>query len=186
MARFSDNPLKNPLAGNEIVPGTDPSTTDDIGFTPDVLTQFVQENMGLASGSSQGAISGPDGDKLTALRTKAQDDAIFAQVAQIPFPIFIGTPVDGTIEIFRNVLDNDIVFDFMWYALSSGSTTLTILIDGTPITGWTNLPVTTASTGAVATAAKTIPPGSILALQFASSSSPQNLRLTLKGDLTLT
>lgn len=185
MARFSDNPNKNPLAGTEKIAATDPSTGSDICITPDALTQFVQENMGLASGSAQGAISGPNGDKLNALRTKAQDDLIFAQVGQIPFPIFIGTPVDGTIEIYRNVLGNSIVFDFMWFALSSGSTTLSLLVDGTPITGWTNIPVTTASSGAVATAAKTLPAGSILALKFAGSMSPQNLRLSLKGNLTL-
>ncbi len=186
MARFGDNPLKNPLSGSEIIAATDPSSGDDCGITPDVLTQFAQENMGLANGTSQGLVSGPNGDKLNSLRTNAQNDLLNAQLGQIPFPIFIGSPVDGFIEVYQNVLDNSIVFDFMYFALASGSTNLTVKIDGTPVTGWSNVPVTSSGGGAVAAAAKTIAPGSVLGLQFSGGSTPVNLRVTLKGDVTLT
>lgn len=185
MARFSDNPQKNPLSGTELMAATDAASGNDIAITPLVLTQFVTENMGLANGSSQGAVSGPNGDKLNALYSKAQIDNLLAQLGQVPFPIFIGTPVDGTIEIFRNVTGNAMVFDFMWFALASGSTNLTVLIDGTPVTGWTGINITSASNGAVATAAKTLLSGSILALQFSASSTPKNLRLSLLSNLAL-
>ncbi len=185
MARFSDNPIKSQLAGNERIGATDISTGDDCAITPDVLVQFAQDNLLPATGSQQGVVSGPDGDKLTALRTNAQNDALNVQLGQIPFPIFIGSPVDGFIEIYRNVLDNSILFDFMWFALASGSTNLTVKIDGTPVTGWTSVPITSASNGAQSTAANTLPAGSILGLQFSASNSPVNLRLTLKGDIVL-
>lgn len=186
MARFSDNPQKSPLSGSEILPGTDTDTDDDIAITPDAITQYAQDNMALASGTNQGLVSGPEADKLTGLRTDAATDALLAQLGQIPFPIFIGTPVDGAIQIYRNVLSNNVEFDFMDYALSSGSTNLTVTIDGTPVTGWSAKNITTASGSASATAAKTLIPGAVLGLTFAGSSSPQNLRLSLKGNLTLT
>lgn len=184
--RFSGNPQKNPITGSELLPATDTSSGNDVAITPIVLTQFVQANMGLANGSTQGAVSGADGTKLSALRTKAQDDALLAQLGQIPFPVFIGTPVNGTIEIYRNVLNNSVVFDFMWFALSSGSTNLTVKIDGNPVNGFENINITTVSNGATATANKTLASGSILALTFDASNSPQNLRLSIKGNITLT
>ena len=115
-----------------------------------------------------------------------EDDLKDAQLGQIPFPIFIAAPVNGFTEIYRNVLGNSIEFNFMWYALSSGSATLTLKIDGTPITGWTSVALTTASGGATATAAKTLPSGSILGLEFSSCAAPTNLRLSLKGNMVLT
>lgn len=184
MARFSDNPVKSPLTGSEDVPATDTSTGDDIVVTPDAITSYAQANMGLASGSSQGLVSGSNGDKLQALYTKAEIDALLAQAAQQPFYVFIGSPVDGSVEFVRNVLSNDVVLDFAWFALSSGSTNLTVTIDGTPVTGLDNLNITTASSGANATAANTLPAGSILGLTFTDSDSPQNLRLSIRGDMT--
>lgn len=185
-ARLGDNPTKDPLAGNERIAATDPSTDSDVCLTPDILTVYAQENMGLANGSSQGAMSGPQADKLDALPTAAELESTHTQLGQFPFPIFIPNPVDGFVEIFRNVLDNDIVWDFCWFALSSGSTILTLYIDGDPIVGWSNMPITTESSGATATSNKTLAPGSILGIGFAGSAAPENLRLTLKGDITLT
>lgn len=185
MARFSDNPQKSPLTGSELLAATDTDTGNDIAITPDALTQYAQENMSLAGGSENGLMTGAQSNKLNALRTDAATDLLLAQLGQIPFPIFIGTPVDGTIELYRNVLGNNIVFDFMYFELSSGSTNVSVLIDGTPITGWSSVPVTTASGSAAATAAKTLAPGSVLSLTFAGSSTPQNLRLSLKGNLSL-
>jgi hypothetical protein len=187
MASIGSNPIKNPLAGNELIPAADPSNTaQDCDLTPDILTSYAQENMSLASGSTQGLVSGPNGDKLEALRSNAQINALLAQLGAVPFPIFIGTPVDGVIEIYRHVLANDVVFDFCNYALSSGSTNLTVNINGTPITGWSGLNTSNVSQQATASAAKTLKLGDILSLSFTGSALPKNLRLSLKGNLTLT
>ncbi len=74
MARLGDNPIKNPLSGSEVGAATDPSTNDDIGWTPLTITQFAQQNMTLASGSTRGLISGPMADKLASLYTNSQID----------------------------------------------------------------------------------------------------------------
>ncbi len=185
-ARLGDNPIKDPLAGNEKLAGTDPDTNVDFCVTPDILSQFIQENMGLANGSSQGAMSSEQSVKLDALYTRAELDVILAAHSQFPFPIFFGTVSDGFVEIYRNVLDEPVEFDFMWYQMSSGSSLLTVKIDGVAVTGWTGIPISTVSNGATATAAKTLPSGSVLGLEFSGSGgSPANLRLTLKGNLVL-
>lgn len=185
-ARLGDNPIKDPLVGNEEIAGTDPDTNSDFTTTPDILTQFVQENLGLANGSSQGAMSSAQYEKLEALYTRAELDVILAAHNQFPFPIFFGTVSDGFVEVYRNVLDQSVEFSFMWFQMSSGSSLLTVKIDGVAVTGWTGVPISTASGGAVASANKTLPAGSVLGLEFAGSSgSPTNLRLTLRGDIVL-
>lgn len=186
MARFGDNPIYSDPPGDLRIPCEDLTTDDDYCLTPDILTTFAQENMPLATGSENGLISGANADKLTALYTKAELDALFAQTAQFPFPIFIASPSDGFIEVFQNVLDNDVVWDAAAFALSSGTGYLTVKIDGTPITGWDNLHLTSTPGSATATAAKTLAPGSVLGLEFSAGATPVNLRLTLKGDVTLT
>lgn len=185
-ARLGDNPIKNPLAGNEKIAGTDPDTGDDFSVTPDILTQFVQEGMSLASGTSQGLMSGAQAEKLNDLYTRAELDAIFGQLGQFPFPIFFGTVSDGFVEVYRNVLDQSVEFDFFYFGMSSGSSIVTVKIDGTPVTGWTSIPLNSSGGSATATAAKTLAPGAVLGLEFAGSGgTPSNLRLTLKGDLSL-
>lgn len=186
MARFGDNPILTSPPANLQIPAENPATEDDVCVTPDILTQFAQDNMPLAGGSeTRGLISGDNADKLTALYTKAELDAIFTQFAQFPFPIFIANPVDGFIEVYRNVLDNDVEFDFMWFQMTAGTSLLTVKIDGVPVTGWESVLLSNVSTGAIATAAKTLPSGSVLGLEFASTGGAENLRLTLKGSLTL-
>jgi hypothetical protein len=173
-ARLGDNPIKDPLAGNERIAGTD------------ILTQYVQENLGLANGSSQGAMSSEQYEKLNDLYTREELDVILTAHNQFPFPIFFGTVSDGFVEVYRNVLDQSVDFDFMWFQMSSGSSLLTVKIDGVAVTGWTGVPISTVSGGAIATAAKTLPAGSVLGLEFSGSGgSPTNLRLTLRGDLVL-
>lgn len=185
-ARFGDNPVKNPLAGNELLPGTDQDTDDDICVTPAILSQYTQDNMGLASGTSQGAMSGAQSEKLNALYTRSELDAKLAALGQFPFPIFFGTVSDGFVEVYRNVLDQSVEFDFFYFGMSSGSSIVTVKIDGTPVTGWTSIPLNSSGGSATATAAKTLAPGAVLGLEFAGSGgTPSNLRLTLKGDLSL-
>lgn len=186
LARLGDNPIKNPLAGNEKLVGTDPNTDLDFCVTPDILSQFVQDTMGLASGTSQGAMSGAQAEKLDALYTRAELDAIFATLSQFPFPVFFGTVSDGFVEIYRNVLDESVVFDFLYFGMSSGSSLVTVKIDGTPVTGWTNVALSSVGGSATASAAKTLAPGAVLGLEFSGSGGPAtNLRLTLKGDIDL-
>lgn len=185
-ARFSDNPVKNPLAGNELLAGTDSNNDTDICVTPDILVQYTQDNMGLASGTSQGAMSGAQAEKLDDLYTRAELDGIIAQLGQFPFPVFFGTVSDGFVEVYRNVLDESVTFEFMWFQMSSGSSLLTVKIDGVAVTGWTSIPIGTVSDGASATAANVLPSGSVLGFEFAGSGgSPTNLRLTLKGNIDL-
>ncbi len=185
LARLGDNPVKDPLAGNEKLTGTDPNTGNDFCVTPDILTQFVQDNLGLASGTSQGAMSGAQAEKLNALYTRAELDVILAAHNQFPFPIFFGTVTNGFVEVYRNVLGQAIVFDYFYQAMSSGSSLVTVKIDGTPVTGWTSVPVNVAGSQVFATAAKTLAPGSVLGLEFAGSGgTPTNLRLTLKGAIS--
>jgi hypothetical protein len=185
-ARFGDNPIKDPLAGNEKLVGTDPTTGDDFCTTPEILTQYAQENMALAGDGSPGLMSAAQADKLDALYTKDELDAIFAQLGQFPFPIFIGTVVDGFIEVYRHVLLEPVVFDYFYFGMSSGSSLVSVKINGTNVTGWTGIPLNSSGGTATATAAKTMNAGDVLGLEFSSSSGPPtNLRMTLKGNVTL-
>lgn len=185
-ARFGDNPVKDPLAGNELLAGTDPGTGDDICVTPEILTQYAQENMSPAGGGEPGLMTAAQADKLNDLYTKAELDAIFAQLGQFPFPIFIGTVVNGFIEIYRHVLAEPVVFDYFYFGMSSGSSTVTVKINGVAVTGWTGIPVNSSGGTATATAAKTMNPGDVLGLEFTGSGgTPSNLRMTLKGNVSL-
>jgi hypothetical protein len=184
MARFSGNPIKNPLAGNEIIPATDPSTTDDIGLTPAILTNYSQQNMGLATGSAQGLISGANADKLTALPTDAQ----LQQLLEVAFPLFIGAPTDGVQSIYTHLLDPQWEFTNGYGAVSAGSTNLTITINGTPVNGWNNIPIT--STGApfptTLDASATLPAGSTLGLTLAGTTGNcANMRFSMKASSVL-
>ncbi len=141
--------------------------------------------MGLANGTSQGAMSGAQATKLDALYTRAELDVILTAHNQFPFPIFFGTVTNGFVEVYRNVLGQAVVFDYLYQGMSSGSSLVTVKIDGTPVTGWTSVPCNVAGGSATATAAKTLAPGSVLGLEFAGSGgTPSNLRLTLKGNIS--
>lgn len=186
-ARLGDNPVKNPLAGNELLAGTDPSNDSDFCVTPEILTQYAQDHMAIAGPAGQGAMSAAQAEKLDALFSRGDLDFIFNQLFQFPFPIFIGTVVNGFIEVYRNVLGNAVVFDYFYFGMSSGSSIVTVKIDGVAVTGWTNIPVNTGGGQVFATAAKTMAPGSVLGLEFSGSGgTPANLRLTLKGQVTPT
>lgn len=183
--RFNANPAQNPLIGTEAIPATDISSGNDCKITPVVLTEFARSTMALASGSNNGLMSGSQAARLNGLYSNEAINAFLAQVGQVSVPLFFPDVADGTIEVFENVLDNDVVFSRMGFGLSSGSTIMTARIDAVPVTGWTNLAVTSGDGTATATAARTIAPGSILSLQFSSSGTPENLRLTLRGDMDL-
>lgn len=147
MARFIDEPIKNPLSGNEVGAATDPSTMNDVGWTPFTIIQFAQLNMALASGTSRGLISGGDADKLHALDTQAQNQAITDQLAEVALPAFFGHPADGAFNFYYHTLSVSWLFSEMFCQVSAGSTNLTITKNGVPMGGATSVPITTAGQG---------------------------------------
>ncbi len=188
MARFGDNPLMDPVTPALIMPGTNTDTDEDVSVTVQVLADGIAPLLPLATGSTQGVVTGPDGDKLAALYSKAQLDALFAQLAQTLLPIFFGTASDGSLELLVNNTDNDIVIQVANFACSSGSVTAALTIDGTPITGLSALNISSTPGSATASALNTLAPGSVLGVTFTGSTGspgPENVRITLKGLLSL-
>jgi hypothetical protein len=186
MARFSDEPLKNPLSGAERLAATDPATMDDVGMTPLIITQFAQQNMTLATGSTQGLVSGPNGDKLTALPTDAQLSTWLGELSQVPIPIFIGAPANGSLSIYQHVLSMPWKIQTMALAVSAGSTTLSLTKNGNAILfapGGYASPVGTVSTTQIAgdtSPNETFQPGDVLGLSLASTSANcANLRCSV-------
>jgi len=126
MSRFSDEPLKTPLSGAERIAATDLSTGDDVGMTPLIIAQFAQGAMTVATGSTQGVVSGPNGDKLSALPTNASLDTEFAQLGEVSIPIFIGTPGNGVLSIYQHCLDVPWLITKMVVASAAGSSIATV------------------------------------------------------------
>lgn len=176
MARFSDDPLKNPLTGNEFIPATDPATDDDISMTPAIITQFVMTTGSLANGSSNGFIDAANYAKLIALPTDAALSSQLGELAQVSVPIFIAAPTNGTIVIYQHVLSVPWVIQEMVLFTSAGSTNVQLQINGTPITfapfGITNPATTgTATTTNIASNAtgRTLHTGDQLGIAFSGS-----------------
>jgi hypothetical protein len=162
MARFSGDPLKNPLTGNEFIPFTDPNTGNDGSCNPSIITQFVATNMQLANGSSNGLIDGPDLAKLQALPTNATLSSQLGELGQVAIPLFIAAPTNGTVVIYQHVLSVNWNIQTMELFTSAGSTNVQLQINGTPITfapfGTTN-PATTVPQSNIASGSRTLHPG---------------------------
>lgn len=188
MARFADNPTVDPLTSAVIFPVTDTATGEDGKVTAQILADGIAALLPLAAGSTQGVVSGADGDKLAALYSKAQIDALLAQLAQTLLPIFLGTASDGSLELLANNSGNAITINAAAFACSAGSTQAALTIDGTPITGLDALAVSATPGAANATAANTLGVGSVLGVTFSASAGspgPENVRITLKGTIVL-
>jgi hypothetical protein len=189
MARFSGNPVKNPLTGNELIPATDPSTNGDICMTPIEITQFVQANMGLAAGSTQGAISGPMADKLAGLMTQLQLVENLETLAEVAIPIFISSPTSGAINIYQHVLDTPWKLSFAYGKVSAGSTNVTITKNNVNIAGFTNGGVTTAGEtfeGTDSFQNMTFNEGDTLGITLAGSTgNAANLMFSIRADAIL-
>jgi hypothetical protein len=176
MARFSDDPIKNPLSGAEILAATDPATMNDVGMTPLIITQFAQKNMGLATGSTQGVVSGPNGDKLTALPTAAALATQLGELAQVAIPIFIGAPANGSLQLYQHVLSVPWRIQSMALAVSAGSTSLSLTKNGNAIQftpGGYQSAVGTVSTTQLAADTSpndTFQPGDVLGISLGSTS----------------
>jgi hypothetical protein len=156
MARFSGDPLKNPLTGNEFIPATDPGTGNDVSMTPSIITQFVATNMDVANGSSNGLIDAASYAKLLALPSNAVLSSQLSELSQVALPIFIAAPANGTSVIYQHGLSIPWTVQTMTLFTSAGSTNVQFQINGTPVTfgpfGTTNpattSPETNISTGA--------------------------------------
>jgi hypothetical protein len=171
MARFSGDPLKSPLTGNEFIPATDPSTGNDVSMTPSIITQFVATTMDLANGSTNGLIDGPSLAKLDALPTDAALASQLGELAQVAIPIFIAAPTNGSIVIYQHVLSVPWNIQQMVLFTSAGSTNVQLEINGTPINFapfGTTAPATVATdtTTNIAGAPRTLSPGQQLGLNF--------------------
>ena len=183
MARVADNPVNNNPGANDPILSESLTTHDDQSLTPLVITQFAQQNMGLATGSSNGLVSGPNGDKLSGLETQAQFNIRISQLTDIALPIFIGAPVDGSIQIYQHIFLVPWLFGAAWTAVAAGSTNLTVTKNGVAIPGFTAISITTtpsiwAPSGP--TAAYTFNDGDIMGLTFAGTTGNcVNMRFSL-------
>ena len=142
MARFSGNPIKTPLTGNELLGATDPSTGSDVAITPLILTQFSAANTGVASGSSNGFIDPTNYAKLIGLDTQAQTNARVAKLSEVAIPTFFGAPANGTFMVYQHILDMAWTFSLCNLQVSAGSTNVTVLKNGVAIPGFTSIPAT--------------------------------------------
>lgn len=189
MARFSGNPIKGILAGNEDIAATDPATNADISITPMVITQFVATNMGLASGSTNGLIDGLSFAKLLALDTQAQTDARVALLAQVAIPVFFSVPADGSFKIYQHILDMAWTLSLANLYVSAGSTNISVLKNGVAIPGFTNIPATSvAAQFAVSggTGNYTFNTGDVLSLSFVGTTGNcANLAASFKAKATI-
>jgi hypothetical protein len=147
MGRFSGEPLKSPLVGNEFIPLTDPATGNDGSCNPSVLTQFVMVNGYVANGSSNGLIDAAAYAKLTALDTQTQTNAWKAQLAEVTMPIFFSSPANtSTVNIYQHIAGGtDWDLGTGSFLLSAGSTNITLYKNGGAIAGLTNIAVGTSA-----------------------------------------
>lgn len=189
MARLNQNPVKSPLSGSEGGSLTDPTTDNDVGFTPLTITQFAQQNMTLATGSTQGLVSGPNGDKIAQLPTEAQLTTKINQLAEVAIPIFVSTPVNGSIAIYQHVCDVPWVLAFAYGVLSAGSTTATLTKNGANIAGFTNVNLAdtvVTMTGTDTPANMTLNQQDILGVTLAGTTgAAANLRISLRANATI-
>ena len=189
MARFSDNPIKNPLSGSEDMAATDPSTGNDVAITPLILTQFVATHMAVAAGSSNGLIDPTSYNKLLALDTQAQTNTRVNQLAEVSVPVFFSAPADGTFVIYQHCLDVSWVLAMGYLFCSAGSTNVTVLKNGVAIGGFTSVPASSTPvqyTVSGGSSNYTFGFGDILSLNFAGTTGNcKNLGLSMRANATI-
>jgi hypothetical protein len=140
--------------------------------------------MTLATGSTQGLVSGANGDKLTGLPSEGQ----LQELLEVAFPLFIGTPTNGVQSIYTHLLDPQWEFTVGYGAVSAGSTNLTVTINGTPVNGWNNIPITSTGTPFPTSldATATLAAGSTLGLTLTSTTGNcANMRFSMKASSVL-
>lgn len=145
--------------------------------------------MGLAGGTVQGAMTGPQSDKLNALPTAASLSTQIGELAEVAFPIFVSAPANGTIVIYQHVLDVPWVLAFAYAAVSAGTTNVSIQKNGVNIAGFTNGSVTSSPatfTGTDSPENMTLNQGDTLGLALAGTTGgTANLRLSIRANGTI-
>lgn len=183
MARFSGNPLKNPLAGTEIIPATDVSVSTgngapDVGITPNVLAEFVLGSFPLASDTGNGLMSSEDHSRLYDTYTKEENDAFNALFKKEAIGIYIGTVADGYIEFYSNVLD-DLTIISADAKSDSGTVTAAVQIAGVSITGLDAIAISSTKGTSTATAANALANGVSLGITFSANAAALGVYLTI-------
>ena len=189
MARFSGDPVKNPLFGNEFIPCTDPLDGNDKSFTPIIITQFVASNMALANGSTNGLIDPTSYAKLLALDTQAQTNIRINQLAEVAIPVFFGAPSNGAFSIYQHCLDIPWVLALQNLMCSAGSTNVTITKNGVSIGGLTSNPCTSVAAQFAVSGGSTnytFNNGDILGITFAGTTGNcVNFAASIKANATI-
>jgi hypothetical protein len=178
MARFGDNPVKSPLAGNELIPATDPSSGDDICLTPDILTDFALANFPLATSTGNGLMSSVEFNRIYDTYTIAEIDAKTDVLKIEPIGFYVGTVANGYIEFFCNLLEPLTIVE-AFFRTASGTVTCSVQIGGVSVTGLSAIAVTSAGQQVTATALNSMVNGSKLGLLFASNSSALGFYVTI-------
>jgi len=185
MARFSDNPIKSVLAGNELLPGTDPSSGDDICVTPDIFLTYCAQNLPLATATGNGLFTSSGFSRLfDETYTKDEIDAKNAILKVNVIGFFVGVVADGYLEFYCH-LDNDMTITEAFFKTSSGTVTASVQIDGVSVTGLANIAVTSAGQRVAATALNFLPSASKLGLLFATNAAALNFYVTIAGTMNL-
>lgn len=184
MARFGDNPVKSPLAGNELIPATDPSDDSDIALTPDILAAYLASNLPLATATGNGLMSSTDYARLYDTYTIAQIDAKNAILKVELIGFYIGTVANGYIEFYCH-LDNDCYIQEAWLKTASGTVTCSVQINGVSVTGLATLAVSSTGQRFAATALNFLESGDVVGLLMASNSAALGFYITIAGTMNL-
>lgn len=184
MARFSDNPLKSPLSGNELIPATDPSTSDDICITPEELIDYAQANIPIATATGNGLMGMTDYIRLYDTFTIEQINQKNAILKVELIGFYIGTVANGYIEFYCH-LSNDMVIQEAYFKCASGTVNCSVQIDGVTITGLGVIAVSSAGSRVAATALNALVSGHKVGLLFAANSSCLGFYITISGTMNL-
>lgn len=186
MARFEDIPLKAVLDGTEHLAGGDPGTGADIGVTPVALTNYAQTHLPVAPASFPALISSTDWTKLNNLPTADALAALQARLAQQALGFFVAVPANGFVQFFSNPCTISFLLRGIRFATSSGTLTLQISINGTPITGFEAIAVTSTPTGLTSSGANILNPNDYVGFTISANAAGANLWFSLAATAILT
>jgi len=184
MARLGDNPIKSPLAGNELIPATDPSDNTDICLTPAILRDYIALNLPIATATGNGLFSAAEYARLYDTYTIGQIDAKTNLLKQEALGFFVGVVADGYIEFMKNPI-NDLTIRNARFCVASGTVTCSVQINGVSVTGLALIAVTSAGQLAAATALNFLPTGARLGLLFASNAAALNFYISIYGEVSI-
>lgn len=181
MARFGDNPIKSPLVGTELLAGTDADTNLDICVTPDAIVDYANDHLRLADSSEPGLLSAADFQKLFNLPDFASYSATVARLAHQPMGFFVAVPANGSVTFFCNPLTGlAIAISKIRYKVSAGTLTLAININGTPITAFASLAVTSTLGSATSSPEAILESDDLLSFTISANSGGANLFFSIE------